>query len=122
MINIDNAQALNAFWNSFGVPAYDENTVPDNAPYPRITYDVVCGTFGNAVTSSAQIWDYSKSWANVESIKQAIKLDLLGGGHTQMTDDGGIWITPGSPFMQRVAGENDMIRRILINIDVECIQ
>jgi hypothetical protein len=119
---LDNAQALHAFWSSFGVPAYDENTVPDKAPYPRITYDVVCGTFGNTVTSSAQIWDYSKSWATVESIKHEIKLALSGGGCTKMTDDGGIWITPGSPFMQRVAGENDMIRRILINIDVECMQ
>lgn len=119
---MDNAQTLHAFWNSFGVPAYDENTVPDNAPYPRITYDVVEGTFGSAVTSSAQIFDYSKSWATIEGIKQAVSTRLRRGGQAIPTDDGGIWITPGSPFMQRVAGDNDMIRRILINIDVECVQ
>lgn len=119
---MDNAQALHAFWNSFGVPAYDENTVPDNAPYPRITYDVVEGSAGASVTSSAQLFDYAKSWATIEGVKQTVNTRLRRGGQAIPTDEGGIWITPGSPFMQRVAGDNDMIRRILINIDVNYIQ
>ena len=36
---MDKSQALNTFWNSFGIPAYDEYTVPDGTSIPYITYD-----------------------------------------------------------------------------------
>ena len=31
-------QALDSFWNSFGLRAYDSMSVPDDAELPRITY------------------------------------------------------------------------------------
>ena len=37
---MDKYQAINEFWNRFGVMAYDENTVPDDAELPYITYGV----------------------------------------------------------------------------------
>ena len=37
---MDKAQALHSFWSGFGLTAYDENTVPDGAQLPYITYEV----------------------------------------------------------------------------------
>ena len=34
-------QAIHFFWSQFGLPAYDENSVPDDAQMPYITYNVV---------------------------------------------------------------------------------
>ena len=31
-------QAIDRFWNSFGIPAYDESSVPQGATMPYITY------------------------------------------------------------------------------------
>ena len=31
---MDKFQAQQSFWSSFGLTAYDENTVPDDAEYP----------------------------------------------------------------------------------------
>ena len=38
---MDKSQAVHDFWSSFGLTAYDENAVPDNAQMPYITYSVV---------------------------------------------------------------------------------
>lgn len=37
---MNKAQAIQAFWESFGVPAYEESTVPDDAVMPYITYSM----------------------------------------------------------------------------------
>jgi hypothetical protein len=37
---MDKEQAIQNFWSQFGIPAYDENSVPDDLRYPFITYSV----------------------------------------------------------------------------------
>lgn len=123
----DPSQMIHAFWNmASGVPAFDENTVPQNADdiasFPRLTYDVSNTIFDRPVTISASIWDYSRSWTRVEEIKNRIVSLLKDGGYCLRVDTGALWFTPGSPFVQRVGDENDMIRRILINVDIEPLQ
>ena len=39
------AAAIYQFWNSFGLTAYEENTVPDDAAFPYITYQLVTPCF-----------------------------------------------------------------------------
>lgn len=118
---------LHAFWSmSSGVPAFDEGTVPKEADvthvFPRITYSVSNTVFGDSATVTASIWDYSSSWARVEQVKSRIA-SLLGiGGYCMRTDSGAMWITPGTPYMQRVKDNNDMVRRILINVEVQPFQ
>ena len=58
-------QALTKFWESFGLTAYDENSVPsgENKPtYPYITYNVVTGSFGSNLALTASLWYKSSSW------------------------------------------------------------
>ena len=123
----DPSQMIHTFWSmASGIIAFDENTVPQNADdvtsFPRLTYDVSNTIFDRPVTISASIWDYSRSWARVEEIKNRIVSLLKDGGYCLRTDTGALWFTPGSPFVQRVGDANDMIRRILINVDIEPLQ
>ena len=118
---MDKEQALHQFWSSFDVVAYDENTVPEKAELPRITYSVSIGGFDSNVAMSASVWDRSTSWKGVTDIAHKIAHRLAQGGQTIRYDDGLMWIRKGTPFMQRMADTDDSIRRIYINIEVEFI-
>ena len=119
---MDKFQVLQTFWESFGIPAYDENTVPtgDDAPaFPYITYDAVISNLGTPVAMSASIWDYGTSWSRVTTKMAEIQSAIGRGGKILPIDHGAIWITAGTPFAQRMSDSNDMIRRIFINISAE---
>lgn len=118
---MNKAQALNAFWNSFGVRAYDESTVPDDATLPRITYDVVESSFGDEPAMNASIWDRSTSWKTVEELKNAISDEISYGGRTIPYDGGMIWLKKASPFAQRMRDSDDTIRRIVLTVTAEYI-
>lgn len=117
---MDKVQALNDFWNSFGLPAYDENTVPPDAPMPRITYNVVTDNLEHIVSLYASIWYRSSSWKEI-TLKAAEIEKRLGehGGVVIALDEGRMWIDRGQPFAQRMDDTDDSIRRIYMNIQVE---
>lgn len=116
---MDKWQAINQFWNSFGVSAYDENSVPDEAATPYITYDAHIGALGDVLVLTASIWDRSTSWQwisnKADEIAQAI------GGYKSMKIDGGyVWFVRGEPFAQRMSDpDDDMIRRVYLVINAE---
>lgn len=119
---MDKFQALQSFWESFGLPAYDENTVPtgDSAPtLPYITYDAVTSNFGSTVALSGSLWYYGTSWSQITTKMLEIQSEIGRGGKMIPMDDGALWIRQGNPFAQRMADPNDMIRRIYMNIEVE---
>ena len=58
-------QALHKFWSSFNLVAYDENTVPDDAQLPYITYEASKDFFGATLAQSVSLWYYSQSWAAI---------------------------------------------------------
>lgn len=118
---MDKFQALNTFWNSFGITAYDENTVPDNATLPYITYEAAGGAFGDQLSLSASIWYRSNSWANVTAKAEVIASDIGLGGKLISFDNGRIWIKRGTPFSQRMSDPNSSIRRMVLNIEAEFI-
>ena len=119
---MDKFQVIQSFWSSFGIPAYDENTVPDaedKPSFPYITYDAVVSSLGSPVAMSGSIWDYGTSWARITTKMIEIQTDLGRGGRIILCDDGAIWFKKGNPFAQRMSDNNDMIRRIYINIEAE---
>lgn len=119
---MDKFQALQSFWESFGLPAYDENTVPsgEEAPsFPYITYDTIVSAFGTPVAMSGSLWYYGPSWAEISKKAIAIGKEISRGGKMIPLDDGAVWIKQGSPFAQRMSDPNDMVRRIYINIEAE---
>lgn len=117
---MDNEQAYKAFWASFGLNAYDENTVPESASLPYITYEYAENGFDDGeIALTANLWDGGKSWGYLTKIVDNIKHAIGYEGVTLRTDEGYIWIKRRSPFAQRTGDPNDNIRRIMINISVE---
>lgn len=116
---MDKYQALHWFWNSFGIPAYDESTVPDNHGDFYITYSAVTDSLDRALPMSANIWKRNAtSWSDISQKAEQIS-DALIQVKTIPLDIGYLYITRGQPFAQRMEEENDTVRRIYINIMAE---
>lgn len=115
------AGAVYDFWNTFLV-AYEENTVPEDAKFPYITYQLVTDSFGREVQMTASIWYRNSSWleanAKVEEISSAIGM----GGVRLNFDNGAIWLKRGSPFAQNMGDDGDnLIKRKYLNLIAEYI-
>lgn len=114
-------QAIQNFWASFGIPAYDESTVPTDAKMPYITYNVATDSLDNVVNLYASLWYRSSSWAEISNKKDEIEKALGKNGYRiKQLDEGYVWMTKGTPFAQRMGDpEDDMIRRIYMNVQAE---
>ena len=121
---MDEYQAIHTFWSSFGIPAYDEGTIPtgdDRPSLPYITYDISVSDFGTQVAMSASIWYLGTSWTQITAKLKEVEAEIGRGGKMVPFDGGSIWIKKGTPFAQRVPDDNDMIRRIFMNIVAEYV-
>ena len=115
---MDKAQALHKFWSGFGWKAYDEQTVPDKAELPYITYEVSTGKLDDEIGLSASLWFRSASWEEITKKSDEIA-NAIGFGKIIDIDEGRMWLRQGMPFTQRMAGSGADVRRILLNITVE---
>lgn len=118
---MDKAQALNKFWSSFDIPAYDENTVPDDAQMPYITYQTLTDSIGSVLPMSATLW-YGNTyvWDAIQQKAEEIAQRIGQNGYYLEKIDGGyVWLTKGTPFAQRMQSEQDNVRQIYINVTVE---
>lgn len=116
----DKWTALNTFFNSFGITAYDENTVPDDAVFPYITYEAAISDFDDMkVPLTASLWYLSNSWAEISQKAEQISV-AIGGGYGVPYAGGRLWITKESPFAQRMSEPSDaLIRRIVLQLGAE---
>lgn len=109
-------QAIQHFWESFGLPAYDENSVPDDAVAPYITYEAQVGEFESPLLLNGSLWYRSQKWSEIsqkaDEIERAAKTLIK-------LDEGYLYITRGSPFAQRMRDEDETVKRIYINIMAE---
>ena len=114
-------QALQHFWSSFGIPAYENSTVPDIESRGDfyITYEAVTDSLDNAVPMSASIWKVNTtSWKDVSEVADRISDELIQ-VKTIPLDIGYLYITRGRPFSQKMSDEDETVRRIYINIMAE---
>jgi len=118
---MDKEQAMHAFFSSFGWKAYDETLLPDDAEMPRITYGLVTDSLDRPVSMAFSLWDKSYSWASVTQKAHEISEAITFMHPPAIPCDGGrIYITPGTPFTQRMSEpSDDTIRRLYINLEVE---
>lgn len=117
---MDKEQALNSFWNSFSIPAYDENTVPDDVVMPYITYEVSTGKLEDELLLSAEIYYRSQSWADITRKKDEIGQAIIRMPSAIKLDTGRLYLYQGTPFAQRMSEPDDPgIRRIHLNIQTE---
>ena len=109
------AKTLNTFANSFGLPAYSTDTVPDNVPLPYITFPLTEPEWNQKATWYLQGWYRTKSnvelFAKVDEIIREIGTGLILG-----TEGGYIVIYPESPLVQLLV-DGDM-RSFYINLSI----
>ena len=122
----DTWQIQYQFWNSFGIPAYDENTVfdEDEMPaYPHITYEAQNGIWNQNLSLSASIWYRSTRWEEASQKANEI-LARINRGLILKVDQGYFWIKApeGTPFAQRIGTDgDDQVKRIYISINAEAL-
>ena len=114
-------QAIQNFWESFGIPAYDETSVPDDAPFPYITYQVHTSSLDGLCITNASIWYRSYSWKEISEKAEQISKAIAQMNPPSVKIDGGrMYITKGVPFAQRMGDtSDDAIRRMLLNVNYE---
>jgi hypothetical protein len=113
------AAAIYSFWNGFDVVAYEENTVPSDASFPYITYQLVTDSFDREVTATASLWYRGESWTAINAKTEEISKKIGASGKKIAVDGGGIWIKRGQPFAQNMGDESDdLIKRKYINISI----
>ena len=114
------AAAIYQFWSGFGLTAYEENTVPTDAAFPYVTYQLVTDSFDREVAATASLWYRSESWTAINAKTEEISRYIGGGGRLIDCDGGFIWLKRGSPFAQNMGDESDdLIKRKYINVTVE---
>ena len=122
------AAAIYQFWNSFGIKAYEENTVidadeegnPVDPTFPYITYQLVTDSFDREVAATASLWYRGESWVDINAKTEEISAHIGLGGKIIKCDGGRIWIKRGQPFAQNMGDESDdLIKRKYLNLTFE---
>ncbi len=119
---MDKEEALYRFWASFGLPAYDENIVPDDAELPYITFEAAVSDFDREIPLTASLWYRSDVWDDVIAKAKEIVAAIGKGGKIVNYDGGAMWIKTSSPQYQRMSEPaDDTVRRIRIDVTIEFI-
>ena len=123
---MDKWQSLHAFWNSFGLVAYDELTTFTKGQlpaFPHITYQSFGGRMGQVATLSASLWYKEDTWANIkrkadEILKYMTDREPL----SIKIDNGFLWlkVPEYTPFAQPMGSEDDT-KRIVLTIEAESL-
>ena len=114
------AAAIYQFWNSFGLTAYEENTVPTDATFPYITYQLVTDSFEREIPLTASLWYRSESWTAINGRGEVISQKISRGGKIICCGGGGRWLKRGQRFAQNMGDESDnLIKRKYLNITAE---
>lgn len=117
---MNKAAAIHQFWSGFGLTAYEENTVPSDAVFPYITYQLVTDAFDNDVAMTASLWYRGESWVDVNAKEREISAYIGIGGVIINRNDGRIWLKKGTPFAQNMGDESDnLIKRKYLNVTAE---
>ena len=116
---------INEFWNSFGLKAFEENTLLDvdengqeiKPEFPYITYQLVTDSFDREVAATANVWYRTTGWKAINAKTEEISAHIGRGGKIIKCDGGNVWIKQGQPFAQNMSDESDgLIRRKYINV------
>lgn len=114
--------AVYDFMAGFGIPAYAATSVPDDAKFPYITYELAVDDFwGGEVALSMDIWYRGDSEAEPNAKAREVSKALIG-CKCIPCDGGGVILKKGSPFCQSMGDTaDDKIKRHHINVTAEFI-
>lgn len=104
MINL--TKAIYTFWSSFGIPAYMEDNVPDDAQLPYITYELTKPDWNMEAPTYARVWYRDATLVQITSKLTEIE-QRIGGGVSTPIENGCIALYKGDPFIQFQPYETD---------------
>ena len=113
------ANALDEFCNSFSIPAYSENTVPDTVDVPYLIYPIVEPEWNQKTPWHIQGWYRSKSNADLYAKADEI-VHAIGTGITIRTGSGFLVIYPDTPLIQTMV--NGDFRSFYISLSINNYQ
>lgn len=118
---MDKYQALQSFFSSFGLKAYNEVGMPtgENAPkLPYITYEVQVSDWETRVSTTFSVWYREATWKNIYAKSEEIRRKLKS-MCTVKYDNGCICVTAGSPMINYMGDvADDKIKRAVFNIEM----
>ena len=108
-------------WFSQFMPAYPEASVPEDAAFPWLTYELQTAAWGDGETPlTVNLWFYTESEARPNAKAQELAAAVGRSGVLLPCDGGAIWLKRGSPWCQNIRDENDKnIKRRYINLTAE---
>lgn len=109
------AAALKTFFSGFDLPAYTEDTIPDDAQLPYITYPASIPEWNQKASMYAQVW--YRTTTNTPVVRKADQITAaIGEGLRIALPDGYLVIWPESPLVQILVDEDT--RRAYINLSI----
>lgn len=114
--------AFQAWAEGFGIPAYAENAVPEDAEEPYMTYYLPTAMFGDGEQAATlSLWYRTTSEADPNSKAREIGKALSRGGAIAACDEGILWLKRGTPFCQAMDSGDNAVKRRYINVSIEYI-
>ena len=112
-------EAQQAYWSKFGIPAYNELTVPEElrGRYPYLTYQAVDGSLDGQLTASAALYYRSMSWEGITNKVTEMKplindLVPVQGGYMKVRK-------PAANFAQQGNDPDPAVRKMVLTVEVE---
>lgn len=99
MTMVNTATALYSLWSSFGIPAYPEYNIPDEAEMPYITYEIVKPDWRYQSNTHVRVWYRDTSYVSITNILDAISR-RIGEGLLLPLSDGFLILFKDMQFIQ----------------------
>lgn len=111
------AKALYDFFSTFGIPAYTEDNVPDEADLPYLTYPLTEPEWSQQATFHVNVY-YRNQNSSAEALAKADEImGRIGTGVRITFPEGLIVLWPQSPNIQ-VMPPNGDVRAVYINLSI----
>ena len=115
------AKALYSFFSSFGLDAYVEYSPPEDAQLPYITYQLIEPDWWDGGTFYARVWYRSTSYTAINAKVDAISA-AIGEGKSIRTDDGVVYLSKGTPWVQFMPMEgDDTLKVAYLNFNIHAV-
>ena len=112
----DTAKAVYGFFSGFGIPAYAQDAVPDDAELPYITYYLQEPEWSRQASGYAQVWYPSRNRAKLNELTDMIVREIGSEGTLLGCDNGGyVMIRPETPLVSPAASGEDKTIGNLVN-------
>lgn len=115
------SEALKTFFSGFGLPAWSEDSVPDDEELPYITYSMSTPEWNQKSSMYARVWDRTRSNTRILQVADQITAAIgTTGKIIPMENVGYLVIWPETPLIQ-IMVDGDF-RSAYINLSINAYQ